>query len=376
MASDLNHFEKREKIISWVRERSSELNAAIWKNSMVSSSGIDLSRNFRDRRIAERAVPEEEIEAILAASGKGKTEDRLNCGACGYPSCRAQAAAVALGIGEPEMCLPYTIDTLERSHRELAQAQEQLVHSEKLASVGQLAAGVAHEINNPLGTILLYSHLLLRQLQEADPARKDIAFIVEEANRCKNIVSSLLNFARQGKLAVVETSAAALIDSIVGMLNRRDDMRSIKIHASVEPGLPAMYVDADQMKQVLLNLAVNGCEAMPEGGALSLSASGGADGNVIFTVSDTGIGIPKENMQRLFTPFFTTKQIGKGTGLGLPIAYGIVKMHRGNITVRSEEGAGTTFMLNIPADVRGFHLGPATPLEFASALGPSNTGDA
>jgi signal transduction histidine kinase len=122
------------------------------------------------------------------------------------------------------------------------------------------------------------------------------------------------------------------------------------------------------MKQVLLNIAINACEAMPGGGTLSFAAARGEAGDVVFTIGDTGSGIPKENMSKLFTPFFTTKQIGKGTGLGLPIAYGIVKMHRGSITVRSDMGKGTTFIIAIPPDVRDLHTGPMTPLELASAL--------
>ena len=120
------------------------------------------------------------------------------------------------------------------------------------------------------------------------------------------------------------------------------------------------------MKQVLLNIAINACEAMPAGGTLSFTVKPGEAGTVVFTIADTGAGIPKENMSKLFTPFFTTKQIGKGTGLGLPIAYGIVKMHHGSITVRSETGSGSVFTIAIPPDVRDVHSGPMTPLEFAS----------
>ncbi|MBI5647172.1 MAG: 4Fe-4S binding protein [Ignavibacteriae bacterium] len=373
MHSPLSHFEKRERIIQYVRERTSDLNVAIWKNSIATYARTDLDRGFTAKPVHDREVGAAEIEAILSASGKQRVEDRLNCGACGYTTCRDLATAVACGIAEPEMCLPYTIDTLERAHRELAQAQEQLIHSEKLASVGQLAAGVAHEINNPLGTILLYAHLLLRQLKDSDPAAKDVAFVIEEANRCKTIVSSLLNFARQGKLSVVDTSADDLLSSIVAMLERREDAAKVRFVVTVTDALPRLYIDADQMKQVLLNIALNGCEAMPSGGVLTLAAAQGAQpGEIVFTISDTGIGIPKENMPRLFTPFFTTKQIGKGTGLGLPIAYGIVKMHHGHIGVRSTPDAGTTFTVTIPVDVRGMHSGPSTPAELASALSASS----
>ncbi len=355
MHSSLNFFEKRERIVQYVRQRTADMNVSIWRNHMRNYEHIPLGRSFHETRTAERAPDERQIEAVLAETGKASTADQLNCGACGYDTCRALAEAVAQGFAEPEMCLPYLIDRLERSHRELAEAQEQLVHTEKLASVGQLAAGVAHEINNPLGTILLYSHLLLKQVPDAEPITDDIRFIIEETERCKNIVSSLLNFARQGKLSVAECSAGDLVQNIVAVLERREEFASIEIVQRIDENIPMLNIDGEQMRQVLLNIAINACEAMTSGGTLTLAAHFDAvTAEVIFTLADTGTGIPKEHLSRLFTPFFTTKQIGKGTGLGLPIAYGIVKMHRGQIQVHSTVGTGTAFRVSLPIDVRGF----------------------
>lgn len=348
MDCTLNFFEKRERIIRFTRMQMENLNRAIWQNSMRQYERIDLTRGFENKSITDRSIEEEEIQRILAQTGKSRTEDRLNCGACGYSTCRDLAIAVAQGLAEPEMCLPYTIEYLERSHLELAEAQDQLVHTEKLASVGQLAAGVAHELNNPLGTILLYSHLLLKQLKTDVAVSSDIAFIVKEAERCRTIVASLLNFARQGKLSVSDVNVAELLASIIAMLQYRPDCGAIRMSAEADTALRTVC-DAEQMKQVLLNLAVNACEAMPAGGTLLLRGER-RGGDLLLTVADTGNGIPKENLSRLFTPFFTTKQIGKGTGLGLPIAYGIVKMHRGTIDVKSEVGAGTTFTVTIPIE--------------------------
>ncbi len=372
MTSPLNYFERRECIISWTKSRREGLNKAIWRNSMQTYRDIDLSRVYDDKRVQERIPDEAEIQRILVAMDKREASKHINCGACGYATCRELAIAVAQGIAEKEMCLQYTIDNLERSHRELAEAQAQLLQTEKLASVGQLAAGVAHEINNPLGTIVLYSHLLLKQLQESDPARDDIRFIIAEAERCKNITASLLNFARQGKLVVVETSADDLLSYISAMIEHREDFSNITVNLDISADLPPLYIDLDQMKQVLLNLALNACEAMTDGGTLTLSA-GPAESprEITLRVSDTGIGIPKENMSRLFTPFFTTKQIGKGTGLGLPIAYGIVKLHHGRIAVQSEVMKGTSFIITFPADLRDYPSGkPMTPSELAEALSP------
>lgn len=375
MTSPLNYYERRECIINWVKSRRDRMDREAWEEAMEEYGALDLSRVYADRRVQERAPEESEIQRILNAMGKRETGNQINCGACGYQTCRELAVAVAQGIAEKEMCLQYTIDNLERSHRELAEAQAQLIQTEKLASVGQLAAGVAHEINNPLGTIVLYSHLLLKQLREADPAREDIQFVISEAERCRTIVSSLLNFARQGKLEVDSCTARELIDSIVAMVDRREEFSDIRIETELADDLPTLHIDVDQMKQVLLNLAMNACEAMPEGGVLTLSvAHGSAPREIIFTVSDTGVGIPKENMSRLFTPFFTTKQVGKGTGLGLPIAYGIVKLHHGQISVKSDVGEGTTFTITLPSDLRDYPSGKQmSPRELAAALSPGIT---
>lgn len=373
MTSSLNYYERRECIISWTKERRGSLNQAIWRNSMKTYEGLDLARHFEDKHVRERVPEEHDIHRVLASMGKGEAPNQLNCGACGYATCRELAIAVAQGIAEKEMCLQYTIDNLERSHKELAEAQAQLIQTEKLASVGQLAAGVAHEINNPLGTIVLYSHLLLKQLHEADPARDDIQFIIAEAERCRTITSSLLNFARQGKLVVAEIGAEELIESIVAMLQHREQFAAIDIVTDIAPDLPPLFIDVDQMKQVLLNLAMNACEAMTDGGTLTLGVCAGeSPREITIRVTDTGIGIPKENMSRLFTPFFTTKQIGKGTGLGLPIAYGIIKLHHGAITVQSEVMKGTTFRITMPADLRDYPSGkPMSPQELAAALTPA-----
>lgn len=374
MTSCLNHFEKREHIISWVKSRRNLLDRRKWEEEITRFENLDLSRCYVSHAIEEREPAEEEIHGILHRMGKQETAQQINCGACGYESCRALATAVAKGIAEKEMCLQYTIDHLEQSHRELAEAQAQLIQTEKLASVGQLAAGVAHEINNPLGTIVLYSHLLLKQLQEIDPAREDIQFIISEAERCKTIVGSLLNFARQGKLEVGEITVTELIDSIIAMVAKREEFHHVRIVQRIADDLPPLFIDADQMKQVLLNLAMNACESMPDGGQLTLAVSEGSTSREIcFEVSDTGIGIPEENIPRLFTPFFTTKKIGKGTGLGLPIAYGIVKLHHGQISVQSEAGQGTCFTITMPVDLRDYPAGTQmSPRELAAALSPAS----
>ncbi len=231
----------------------------------------------------------------------------------------------------------------------LQDTQERLVQKEKLASVGQLAAGVAHEINNPLGTVLLYADILHKETPEDDQQhREDLQMILREAKRCKTIVNDLLNFSRQNEVLAQETDLNDLLGELIEEVGHKDLYRSIELVTDLDTELPPIQADPLQLHQVFLNLMNNAAEAMPDGGRLTLCTQRGpAARTVTLQVQDTGVGIPEENMKKLFTPFFTTKPIGKGTGLGLAIIYGIVKMHRGQISVQSHEGKGTTFTLTL-----------------------------
>lgn len=226
--------------------------------------------------------------------------------------------------------------------------REQLGHSENLASLGQLAAGVAHELNNPLGTILLYAESAQRECAEDDPHCADLAVIVKETKRCKRIVADLLNFSRQHQVIAQPTDINALLQELIEMAPRRIKTVSIPIVTEFDPSLPIIDADTAQLRQVFLNLMTNAVEAMPEGGTLTVRTRKGPGENVAIEIEDTGFGIPRENLGKLFTPFFTTKPIGKGTGLGLAISYGIIKMHRGQINVKSQVGQGTTFIVSLP----------------------------
>jgi two-component system NtrC family sensor kinase len=231
----------------------------------------------------------------------------------------------------------------------LKDTRDQLVQKEKLASVGQLAAGVAHEINNPLGSVLLYADILRRETPEENAQqREDLDMIVREATRCRTIVMDLLNFARQNEVLAQDTDVNALLRELAQEVSRKEAYRGVALVEDLDPVLPSIQADPLQLRQVFLNLANNAAEAMPEGGSLTLrTRKGSVPGYVTVEVEDTGIGIAPEHMSKIFTPFFTTKPIGKGTGLGLAIIYGIVKMHQGQISVRSEVGKGTTFVISL-----------------------------
>ena len=315
-----------------------------------------------DQRLPEPT--EDEIREILARTNKFFPEDELNCGACGYPTCRAKAVAVYSGMAEDAMCLPFMIDQAERVCAELnvpwsemRDVHRHIINTEKLASMGQMAAGVAHELNNPLSTILLYTHILGKKLKDRDDLDHDLKLVAEESERCKKIVGNLLDFARQSRVHVESVDVQRRRADGGRLRGRRPcepNGHVVDLVVDVEPGLRA-DLDRDQMTQVLVNLVKNGVEAM-EGrdGTVRVSAHEVEDGGRIhLAVSDEGAGIPQSARDKVFQPFFTTKSIGKGTGLGLPISYGIVKMHNGTIWFDTETDRGTTFHVELPSTHAG-----------------------
>jgi signal transduction histidine kinase/Fe-S-cluster-containing hydrogenase component 2 len=349
-------FRRRSLVGRYVQQLWTSSRKETWRQDLARFSEVDLSRQFRayDQRFPQPS--REEVTAILSRIGKIKPEDELNCGACGYDSCVQHATAIHRRLAETEMCLPYTIEKLRKTVSELAvsnnqllSTQEALMHSERLASMGQLAAGVAHEVNNPLGVVLMYAHMLLEQADKHPEIREDLGMIAEQADRCKRIVVRLLHFARQNKVVLRTVDICKLIQRA---LKAFPIPSNIQVRMAPRIALPKADLDPDQINQVLTNLFSNACDAMPDGGILTVGIEGNAD-RIWFTVSDTGTGIPKENLGKIFEPFFTTKQIGKGTGLGLAVTYGIVKMHRGDIDVVSNGDplsgpTGTTFTVRLP----------------------------
>ncbi len=354
--SNLNYYSRREKVINYINDRMKATDKQVWKSNIYNARNIDLSREFenRDKRIP--TPDEEQIKEILAQTNKFSKQDELNCRSCGYTTCRDYAIAIAKGLAENDMCLPYMIDKLEKAYKELQETQEQLQSAEKLASIGQLAAGVAHEINNPLGTILLYTSLLkkdlLKKLESPQPI-EDLNLIAEETNRCKNIVSNLLNFARQGRLKISDVDIYDMINTILKPVRLKPEFKGISFSVECEAHETGIKGDSDQLKQVFLNVINNACEALEESEQRKITIRiSKIDAYINVEIRDTGSGIPKENMGKLFTPFFTTKKMGKGTGLGLAISYGIVKMHKGDIRAESETGKGTAFNIKLPLNLQ------------------------
>ncbi len=231
--------------------------------------------------------------------------------------------------------------------KKLQEMQDSLVHSEKMASLGKMAAGVAHEINNPLTSILINTHLMLEKTEKNDTFYENLSLIADETSRCSEIVKGLLEFSRQNPPQKNFADINELIDSTLSILENQVAFQNIKIIKNLDQNLPQIEIDANKIKQVFWNLAINAAEAMPEEGTLTIVTRYSKDKKYIeIEVADTGIGIPKEKIRQLFDPFFTTKD--KGTGLGLAVSYGIIEQHQGKIEAKSEESQGSTFIISLP----------------------------
>lgn len=237
----------------------------------------------------------------------------------------------------------------QRDERLKEFTKRKIMESERLATVGQLAANVAHELNNPLQGIVTYSSLLLEKDICDEPSRQNIEKIAIQAGRCREIIRGLLDFSRQKKPQKTLTDINALLRRCISLVENQALFHNIAVAQNLDGSLPMIVVDPSQIERVFLNLIINAAEAMDEGGTLTLTTSYGLNAKSMdIEVKDTGHGISIENMQRIFNPFFTTKEIGHGVGLGLAISYGIVKEHNGEITVESEIGSGATFTVSLP----------------------------
>jgi two-component system NtrC family sensor kinase len=227
--------------------------------------------------------------------------------------------------------------------------QKQMAQADKLASIGELSSGIAHEINNPLGIILGYTQLLLRSEVPQSDRYNDLKTIEKHVQSCKAIVEDLLNFARTSSPRKAKLDIHSVIDDVIGFVRHHSNLENIQIETVFEPDVPPVLMDEKKIKQVLINLLMNAIHAVARNGTIKITTGlNGATRRITVEVSDTGHGIDKENLPRIFDPFFTTKPTGEGTGLGLSVSYGIIKGHGGNITVKSNYGHGAAFTLSLP----------------------------
>jgi hypothetical protein len=231
---------------------------------------------------------------------------------------------------------------------ERAQLEQQLLQREKLSSIGLLAAGVAHEVNTPLAGISSYAQMLLNQVSEEDPKHTLLEKIRVQTLRASGIVNNLLNFSRTGDAQFREVDVNLVLDDTLQLLDPQLRNTSIEIVKHYGEQLPAAYGSVSKLQQVFMNLILNARDAMHGGGRLTLETRV-VDATLIVGVRDTGIGIAPENIARIYDPFFTTKEVGQGTGLGLALSYGIVQEHGGRIFVESRPGEGAHFTIKLPA---------------------------
>jgi len=339
--NELSGFRRKELVTSYAR---SQADPAQTEQDIKEYSSIDLSRKFTAQGVGLATPSEEEVQSILKQIGKAEPMNQINCGACGYTTCRELATSVCQGIAEVEMCWPYLLHTLRST-------QEGLIQAEKLTSLGQMAASVAHEINNPLAGVLVYTQLLTKKIN-SDKFTKESALdylskMETELTRSTRLIRNLLDFARQSPPRFWEVDINEVINRSFELASHSAQLQHVQVLKELDPALPRITADFDQLQQVCTNLIMNAIQAMPGGGTLTIRTSADKT-QVKIEVQDTGVGISPENMRKLFTPFFTTKREVKGVGLGLAVSYGIVQRHRGRIEVQSKEGEGTTFTVYLP----------------------------
>ncbi|MBI3625260.1 MAG: response regulator [Candidatus Rokubacteria bacterium] len=297
------------------------------------------------------------LEAPLAIQGRitGRLRARVTAGdlsaADAEQILRIVASQVAVSAENARL-----YEGLRRQMEDLRATQAQLVQSAKLAAIGELAANVAHEINNPMTSILGYATLMLDEGVEAASRTDYLKTIQSEALRIRETVRALLDFSRQRDFAMERVDIAQAVKDTLALIRRHAALSNIAIQEKYDPELPAVEVDVPQCKQVFLNLITNALDAMPHGGTLTVAAA--RDGEFArIDFADTGAGIPAANLEKIFDPFFTTKPAVKGTGLGLSVSLGIIQSHGGTIDVKSEVGKGSVFSVKLPI--------PTTPPKFS-----------
>ncbi|MEO0123209.1 MAG: cache domain-containing protein [candidate division WOR-3 bacterium] len=281
-----------------------------------------------------------EIARAAREIGKGNFPERINI-------------TTQDEIADLARAFQYMIDSIKKRDEELKRyAQQTIAEAERLAIIGQLAAGVAHEINNPLTGILLYCDLMLKNFPDDSPYKKNLIRINSEAQRCKTIVKGLLDFAREKKPEVKKVSINDLIESTLSLLKTQAIFLNINTKLELDKNLPQINIDPGQIQQVIINIIMNGVEAMEGKGELTIKTAFSEDKNfVVISISDTGPGIKPEHIKKIFEPFFTTKEASHGVGLGLSISKRIIDDHNGVIEVYSEFGKGATFKIKLPINV-------------------------
>jgi two-component system NtrC family sensor kinase len=306
---------------------------------VIAISGI--TRPLQDLLRATEKVAEGDLSYRVAT----KTEDEVGLLADSFNKMTAELDKATQGYETLTRTLE---DKVKERTKQLEEAQTQLIQTEKLTSLGKLAAGIAHEINNPLTSILINSHLLAEKLEGREDLAENLRLVIDETTRCGGIVRGLLEFSRQTPPEKRLTDINKLVEDVMVLVRSNVLAGNVKAVQHLGTDLPNVMIDANKMKQVFTNIILNAIDAMPEGGCLDISTRLDRErGFMEIEFRDTGVGMSKDAMDKMFDPFFTTKGV-KGTGLGLSISYGIVEQHRGRIGVESEPGKGTSVVVKLP----------------------------
>ncbi len=289
------------------------------------------------------AVPLKKLEMKTKKIAMGDFSERIDLKGTD------EIASLAKSFNQMEDHLKLAVNSLEHTITKLQEQQAQLVEAEKLASMGILTAGIAHEINNPLTSVLSFSKLMLEKTPEDDPNYTRLKIMVRDAQRARTIVRELLSFARETPIRPVMINVNLPISEIIESLIAQDAFKDIDLKVNLSPDLPEILADPVRIGQVALNMLLNAVHAVTPPGRIEVQTRMAGD-MVEIVFSDTGQGIPEKHLNRIFDPFFTTKGARKGTGLGLAISYGIIQNHGGDIKVESAEGKGSTFIVRLPSN--------------------------
>lgn len=309
----------------------------VWTFAVVSVAGMALALVIASLLSTGIVRPVRDLAAAAQDLAHGQMDARVEVD-----------TTAAHEIAELASAFNFMVQSIAERDERLQESARKVTESKKLATLGQLAAGIAHEINNPLGGIVMYSHMLKEDLVK-EGNRENVRKIAREADRCKAIVKGLLDFARQTKPERTESNINHVLNEVVALLEQQAIFHNIEIVRELSPGISLVEIDVGQMQEVFMNLILNAAQAMDGEGTLTLTTRLTDDArSVEIAVRDTGPGIPQDKLDKIFEPFYTTKEVGRGTGLGLSIAYGIVERHHGSIDVESVYGEGTTFFVRIP----------------------------
>lgn len=353
-AGTMSPLARRERVTDHVRRLCEQAQDPALALSQLSD--LNVSRGYRLPPINVQLPNDTELRDILAKTDKFTVEDELNCGACGYATCRDKAVAVYQGLAEPEMCLPYLIDQMQinlekigRSKEEIEKAREQAARAQELASMGQLAADIAHEISTPLTQVVVFAQLLRDSMAEDDPKREDLAAIVAESLHARDVMAGLKGFARQRQPLWEDTNLKAVINEALEEANPQLEESQVELTVDLAPEIPQLVADANLLQQVIVNLINNSLDAITGPGRIEINGRLSADRrSVELQVRDTGCGIPPNLLPQIMQPFVTTKTNRRGAGLGLAVAHGVMRAHGGELLIDSKPGHGTTITMRIP----------------------------